>query len=398
MKQQKSVAFLNGITWYHQVKKLNRDGSVSYDRIEGFDSQKEAEESYYKHLHLFNSDMRKYMLENKVNRNILLQDYLVYWFEEIYIHDVDSTITQEIGRYILYDMILPNAGEEIKLQYANSEYLDDLLKKTATICESAGNMCRGFLNLAFKNAVIDEYVTNNPVAETKPYPRKKPSIVVLKKEQIRKLLAVAVKNPWYLEIMLALFCGLRKGEIRGLKFSDFDLENDTVNIDRQLATHYVYDENGKRKTTYIEKEPKNDNSYRTLKVPKVIMEELNRRKTIVECNKACLQGSYAENGFISCQEDGNAHSVTAMNLALTKLCIRNGLPAISVHGLRHMYATIIMEQKVPLVKISALLGHSSVTTTFEYYCEIMDENDKIISFMNDTFTTEGSAGRRRVAS
>ena len=50
-----------------------------------------------------------------------------------------------------------------------------------------------------------------------------------------------------------------------------------------------------------------------------------------------------------------------------------------------MYATILVEQGVPLVKISALLGHSSVNTTFEYYCEVMDENDKIISFMNSTF-------------
>jgi len=40
---------------------------------------------------------------------------------------------------------------------------------------------------------------------------------------------------------------------------------------------------------------------------------------------------------------------------------------------------------VPLVKISALLGHSSVHTTFEYYCEVMDENENILAFMNNAF-------------
>ena len=40
---------------------------------------------------------------------------------------------------------------------------------------------------------------------------------------------------------------------------------------------------------------------------------------------------------------------------------------------------------VPLVKISALLGHSSVHTTFEYYCEVMDENESILAFMNNAF-------------
>lgn len=55
-----------------------------------------------------------------------------------------------------------------------------------------------------------------------------------------------------------------------------------------------------------------------------------------------------------------------------------------------MYATILVEQKVPLIKISALLGYASVNTTFEYYCEVMDENEQIITFMNNMFIPEGS--------
>lgn len=43
------------------------------------------------------------------------------------------------------------------------------------------------------------------------------------------------------------------------------------------------------------------------------------------------------------------------------------------------------------IKISALLGHASVTTTFEYYCDVMDENEQIINFMNNTFIPEGSS-------
>lgn len=81
-----------------------------------------------------------------------------------------------------------------------------------------------------------------------------------------------------------------------------------------------------------------------------------------------------------------------MNIALKKLCMRNGLPAVTVHGLRHMFATILVEQGVPLAKISGLLGHSSVNTTFEYYCDVMDEKEKIIAFMNDAFIPEGREG------
>ncbi len=59
--------------------------------------------------------------------------------------------------------------------------------------------------------------------------------------------------------------------------------------------------------------------------------------------------------------------------------------------MRHMFATILVESGVPLIKISALLGHASVTTTFEYYTDVMDENEQIINFMNNTFSLEGSA-------
>lgn len=85
-------------------------------------------------------------------------------------------------------------------------------------------------------------------------------------------------------------------------------------------------------------------------------------------------------------KDGRPHGLSSMNTALTKLCKRNGLPKVLVHSLRHMFATILIEQGVPLVKISALLGHSSVNTTFEYYCDVMDENENIICFMNEKYS------------
>lgn len=91
---------------------------------------------------------------------------------------------------------------------------------------------------------------------------------------------------------------------------------------------------------------------------------------------------------MSCQPDGKPRGLSSFNQALTRLCDRNGLPTITVHGLRHMFATILIERGVPLVKISGLLGHRSIHTTYEYYCDVMDEKDKIIAFMNDIFVPE----------
>ena len=126
----------------------------------------------------------------------------------------------------------------------SSEYLNELLKSASRYCESAGNKSRELLYIAFKDAVVSRMISNNPVPNTKKYPRKKPKIQILSKEQIILLLHAAKGRNWFLEIILALYLGLRKGEILGLKFNDFDLIEKTVHIQRQLAANIKLEENG----------------------------------------------------------------------------------------------------------------------------------------------------------
>ena len=218
------------------------------------------------------------------------------------------------------------------------------------------------------------FINYNPVPETKPYPRTKPKIRIFSKAKLKVFLQAASKNPWYLEILLGLFCGLRKGEILGLKFSDLTLKKQTVRISRQLVASPKVKEGFEiEEYTVVERDPKTENSFRILKVPKAIMKEVERRLHYVEMKKEWYAGNYEDHGYVSSREDGKPRGLSSMNQALTKLCERNGLPVITVHGLRHMFATILIERGVPLVKISGLLGHNSIHTTYEYYCEVMDE-------------------------
>lgn len=391
MSQKKnSVAFYEGNAWVHRVKLLQPDGSVKYSKRGGFQTEQEAETSYHKYEAEFKKECRKLQVSTKVNKEIGLKDYLIYWFEEVFSQRVENS-TRMIGAYTLYDLILPNLQQDIKLRYANTEFFDSLLTVVSKSCESAGNKSREFLYMAMKEAVTDDYIKTNPIQATKTYPRKKPKITVLNKENVKKLLSAAYDSSWYLEILLGLFSGLRKGEIAGLKFSDFNPEDNTLYIQRQITANPIVPKGSSKieEYTVIEKEPKTDNSYRLLKLPPVIAEEIEKRRNIVEANKLKYGELYYKHDYISCQENGVPHSASSMNTALTKLCSRNGLPHVTVHGLRHMFAIILLESGVQLVKIAGLLGHSSVTTSYEYYCDVMDENDQIINFMNNTFIPGG---------
>lgn len=168
----------------------------------------------------------------------------------------------------------------------------------------------------------------------------------------------------------------------------FHLDNDRIGRLATKAISTVLPKQYQVKDAVIERNPKTENSYRILRVPKVVMQEVKRRQQLIELRKTDSGIEYKNFDYVCCQENGEPRSLTAMNQALTKICNRNGLPNITVHGLRHMFATILIELEVPLFKISGLLGHSSVHTTYEYYCEIMDEQDKIIAFVNNTFVPQ----------
>ena len=381
----KSPAFREGSGWTHRVKILQPDGSAKYSKRGGFATREEAEQSYYKYEEAYLKAYRTYYAG--VHTDFDFKEYLIYWLEEIYTPRVENT-TKILANFILYDLLIPNMNQSIKLKYVNAEYLDALLEVVSKAFESAGNKGRELLNIALKDAVEQGYIKNNPVPMTKPYKRKKPCIQVLSKEKLKFFLSKAADSSWYLEILLALFCGLRKGEIYGLKFSDFDMERGVVEISRQVTSNPIMSEDG---TSYqvTEKLPKTENSSRRLRVPEAVMKELRKRREKIERDRQRLSEEYVDEGYISCRENGLPHSMAAFNSALTRLCSRNGLPHVTVHGLRHMYATILAEQGVPLVKISALLGHSSIHLSFEYYIETMDENDRIMSFMNANFVPGG---------
>ena len=234
----------------------------------------------------------------------------------------------------------------------------------------------------------EKRINNLPMLKKCPRPKQK--VNTLNKEELRKLLEVTSKSNWYLEILLALFLGLRKGEIRGLKFSDFDEEQQTVMIQRQLSVDKEYYDltYEKKSSKYVVKAPKTKNSVRKLHVPDYVWAEVLKRKDTIEAQKNCAGEKYVDNDYVSCDELGKPRGETSINTALNKLCKRNGIKHMTVHGLRHCYASILLELGYDLPTISGLLGHSSINTTYEMYAEVIDGNSEILTCLNELYAMD----------
>lgn len=386
-------AFFERGSWYHRIKILNEDFTTSYGKKGGFRTPEEAEESYNQCLEKYEQELSIHHLD--INTDIFFSNYLIYWYENIFKErNPDNNYALGVA-YVIYNMVVPflrdnNSGADIKLELVNTTYLDAILIELAKITPSAGNKCREILGTALKDAVECGYIKDNPIEGTKKYKRKKPKIKILSKKELKILLNFAQYDTWYLEILLGLFCGLRKGEILGLKFQDFDMENHILRIRRQLVNDPILAKKQNinkikiDKYVLVEKPPKKD-SYRNIKVPQIIIQELNKRLEEYEIYKKNIK-DFSDYGYVSFNKDtGKPHIPNSLNTYLYRKCPQINIPTISVHGLRHMFATILIEKGVPLIKISAILGHTSPNTTFEIYCDIMEEREKILTFINNTF-------------
>ena len=162
---------------------------------------------------------------------------------------------------------------------------------------------------------------------------------------------------------LAGSLGLRREEICGLKWESVDFQRRVVHI-KEARTAYG--------ATVVQKETKNRSSMRTLFMPDELYELLRREKARQEQERAIRGGDYAASGHVVLDREGLPYSPNALSLAFTRFVRKNHLPRLTLHGLRHTFATIASAQGVPLFDIGKAMGHSTPATTGRIYTHLVD--------------------------
>lgn len=174
---------------------------------------------------------------------------------------------------------------------------------------------------------------------------------------------------------IALTSGCRRGEMLALKWDDVDYAHNTVEIRKSAA---------RVKEGIIIKAPKTFSSNRIVTLPADCMKLLKRLE--IQQKEYRLQvGEYWKGeGHIFTQDDGSIMDISTPNKVFKKIIRRYNedinhqekLPEITLHGLRHTSATLLIAQNIDVKTVSGRLGHSETSTTMNIYAHSLAKRDE----------------------
>lgn len=180
--------------------------------------------------------------------------------------------------------------------------------------------------------------------------------------EYKKIVDYAIDNPSprNLGILLTICTGMRIGEVCALQWKDIDLANKMIHISKTMGRIY----NPDNKTTWIEiGNPKTISSDRYIPIMKNILPIVKRFAAV--CNEDYYVCSGSEQ-FIEPRTLRSYYKIFILEKVKLNHCIK-------YHGLRHTFATTLIENKTDIKTVSTILGHSDISTTLNVYVHPSDE-------------------------
>lgn len=227
-----------------------------------------------------------------------------------------------------------------------------------------------------KKAVQWEFILKNPADNIELPKRTYSESDYYEKEEVFRLLEILDQMEgndlnYKVCVLLALFGGLRKGEICGLDECDIDFERNRIHIRQNRITEVG-------SGVYIDT-PKTDSSRRTISLPQVVMNEIERLLEFQTSEQIRLGDRWQESPALIKSEDGDALYPQNLYRWFVRLQRNNGLRHIPFHGLRHTHVSMLINTGCRLDEVSNRVGHAQKTTTLNVYAHLFEKDDTAIA-------------------
>lgn len=270
---------------------------------------------------------------------------------------VSNHIEPKIGHLLLSDLSAVHVRE----------FLDCMLcSSTRAMAKKCLTTLRSIISAAQERGLVLHNVARD--VKLRRSERHEPDRVFPTKEEIRALIAKAPPRHQPL-IMTAIFTGMRMSELRGLTWDAIDFNRSIITVrkraDRYCAMGTTKSRSGRREI------PMGPLLARALKEWKLL------------CPPGAL-GLVFPNGVGKVETHSNIFNRVFKPLMLEcGIVDEDGAPRFSMHALRHAAASLFIEQGWPPKKIQTMLGHSSITMTYDVYGHLFHDPAKDVDLMGE---------------
>lgn len=265
--------------------------------------------------------------------------------------------------------IKPHIGK-VKLQALDAHQIQKMINSLKVNHARKSLVCvKSVLHAALQQAYINGYIAVNP-ADKVVIPKggnAKKEINPLTQKQIDDFLAVIRGSEYEMLFRVALFTGMREGEVMGLQWDNIDFDNGIITIDHQLKrtknAEYYLDET---KTHEIRKIKPAASVMKLLAQQKKIQAERRLRAGELWC-----EGKFP--GLVFTNEYGKHYGKNTVYHNVQKLAAKIGANGFRFHDLRHTFAVSYLVAGGDIYSLSKVLGHSNIKITCDLYLHFTED-------------------------
>lgn len=295
-----------------------------------------------------------------------------YYSEWIDLYKEQAVRKVTLDKYYLTQRKIHELAPKLHMNELNRQSYQKLLNDYAKTHEKQTTLdFHHHLKAAIVDAVDERLLEIDPTRRAvikgcSPAEKKSKFLNLYELQLLLRHLQLGNEINWDWFILLVAKTGLRFAEALALTPADFDFEKQLIIVNK--AWNYK-EAPGKFQRT------KNESSNRSVMIDWQLM---NQFKTLIQGRE--------ENWPIFVPRNKRVFNSTINNL-LEKYCYKLDIPTISIHGLRHTHASLLLYEGVSIASVAKRLGHANTTTTQETYLHIIEElenkdNDKVLHHLS----------------
>ena len=215
------------------------------------------------------------------------------------------------------------------------------------------------LSASYDRAIQLGMLTENPCSKVALPKNKKKDVDIFSDSDVAIFIS-ALENErldYKVGYKLALYCGLRRSEILGLREEHISIPFRAVTVSE--TRHLVGED-------VIVQDTKTATSHRTLALPESLVRDID---VLIKEHHAF---EYDHTDYLIQDGFGQPMNPSTFSNRIYRIEAGNGLPHVSLHDLRHTFASMLNNAHIDIARISRELGHSSINTTLGIYTHVFN--------------------------